>query len=239
VLLVSTVACATIVPRVQSQAATGTGQAATALFPLAAGLAVFELEHDGQGSFVVRLLDDSGQVVDTLARALGIFRGAKATRVPTTGRYLYDVSAGGRWSIRVRPAGEPSDVNRAGFDARQAGAAAGAEAAREEGTAKWLLGGFAGGAVLGPLGAGGVFLAANSRQTRLSADVRELIAGKDAEYMQAFSEAYLGRRRSSRKTAALVGGTVGTIVFAFAMVQIARWNDKGGSGNGGGNGEVP
>lgn len=238
-LLVAAILFLPLAPRAQAQAATGHGQSATSLFPLAAGLAVFELEHDGDGSFIVRLISDSGHVVDTLARGAGPFRGAKAIRVPTTGLYLYDVSAGGRWSVRVRGAREMSDADRLTSDAQQAGAAAGAQAARDQGTTKWLLGGFAGGTLLGPLGAGGVFLAANGRGGTLSPELRQSLAGKDPAYAQAFSEAYLTHRRSSRKTSAIVGGAVGTIVFTFAMVQVARWNDKGGSGGGDGGGEVP
>jgi hypothetical protein len=232
-------ALVTPVASLPAQAVSGTGQHATSLFPLAAGLAVFELEHEGDGAFIVRLMSDSGAVIDTLARASGPFRGAKAARVPATGLYLYDVSARGRWSIRLRSVAAMSDADRATAEAREAGAAAGAQAAREEGTTRWLLGGFAGGAVLGPLGAGGVFLAANSRASTLSPDVRELVSGQDPHYVQAFSEAYLAGKRSSRKRAAVVGGTVGTIVFTFAMIQIARWNDEGGGSGGNGGGEVP
>jgi hypothetical protein len=232
--------CAPLATQARAQEVTGTGQYATPLFPLAAGLAVFELEYQGAGSFIVRLLSDSGHVVDTLARAVGIFRGAKATRVPATGLYLYDVSARGRWSIRARPAGT---VTAGGeivtSDAWRDGTLAGEQAARARSNTKWMLGAFAGGAVLGPLGAGGVFMAANRRESALSPELSQSLADKDPQYAQAFSEAYLSRRRSSRKAATIVGGTVGTIVFTFALVQIARWNDRGGSGNRGGDGEVP
>ena len=239
-LLVPALAYVPFASQLRAQTAAGTGQYATALFPLTAGLAVFELEYEGEGSFVVRLLSDSGHVVDTLARATGIFRGAKATRVPTTGMYLYDVSAAGRWSVRVRPAGPGAGENTVAGHAEQLreAVAAGERAARAKSPARWLLGGFAGGAVLGPLGAGGVFLVASRRERPLSPELKQSLSGKDPHYVQAYSEAYQARRRSSRRTAALVGGTVGTIVFAFALVQIARWNDTGG-GSGNGNGEVP
>src|SRR5919108_793494 len=218
-VLVPALVCAPFAGQARAQAATGTGQYATALFPLAAGLAVFELEYQGEGSFIVRLLSDSGHVVDTLARAVGIFRGAKAARIPTTGFYLYDVSAGGRWSIRVRPV---ATLNAGGelvtSDAWREGATAGEQAARAHGGTRWLLGGFGGGAVLGPIGAGAVFLAANRRESALSPELSQSLAGKDPMYVQGFSEAFLARRRSSRKSAAVVGGTVGTIVFTFAMI---------------------
>jgi hypothetical protein len=239
VVLVPALLCAPLVNQVRAQAATGSGQYATALFPLAAGLAVFELEHQGEGSFIVRLLSDSGRVVDTLARAVGVFRGAKAARVPTTGFYLYDVSTAGRWSIRLRPVSTATAGGDVTSDAWRDGAAAGEQAARARQSTKWMLGGFASGAVAGPIGAGVVFLTANRRESSLSPDLMQSLAGKDPTYVQAFSEAYLTRRRSSRKAAAVVGGAVGTIVFTFAVIQIARWNDEGGGGGPNGNGETP
>jgi hypothetical protein len=239
VVLVPALVCVPFGSHVRAQNATGTGQYATAVFPLTAGLAVFELDHQGEGSFIVRLVSDSGQVVDTLARALGIFRGAKAARVPRTGFYLYDVSARGRWSIRLRPAATSTAGGDVTSDAWREGATAGEQAARAHGSTKWLLGGLGGGAVLGPIGAGIVFGAANRRESTLSPELAQSLAGKDPMYVQAFSEAYLARRRSSRKSSAVVGGAVGTIVFTFAMIQIARWNDRGGAGGRGGDGEVP
>jgi hypothetical protein len=239
-LLLPALVCAPFANQARAQSATGSGQNATSLFPLTAGLAIFEVEHEGEGSFVVRLLSDSWRVVDTLARAAGTFRGAKATRVPTTGMYLYDVAAAGRWSIRVRPAAPAAGENVAvGHpEALREVAAAGERAARAKSPARWLFGGFAGGAVLGPLGAGGVFLVASRPERRLSPELQQSLSGKDPQYVHAFSEAFLARRRSSRRTAALVGGPVGTCVFACAFVQIARWNDTGGA-SGNGNGEVP
>lgn len=240
-VLVPAFMCAPFASRLRAQTAAGTGQYATPVFPLAAGLAVFELEYAGEGSFVVRLLSDSGHVVDTLARATGTFRGAKATRVPTAGMYLYDVSAAGKWSIRVRPAGATTGGGTLEGDAERLreAAAAGERAARAKSPARWMLGGFAGGAVLGPLGAGAVLLAANRPDRPLNPELEPSLSGKDPQYVHAFSEAFRARRRSSRKAATLVGGAVGTIVFAFAMVQIARWNDRGGGGGGDGGGEVP
>lgn len=239
-LLVLALACVAVGTASQAQTATGSGQSATPLFPLTGGLAVFELEHAGEGRFIVRLLSDSGLLIDTLARATGPFRGAKATRIPTNGLYLYDVAAGGPWSIRVRPPGSAAgDVLVERPEVSRQAAAAGQQAAREKSPARWLVGGFAGGAVLGPIGAGVVFVAANRPEKSLTPELTQSLAGKDAAYVQAFSEAYRAHRRSSRKTAAVVGGTVGTIVFTFAMIQIARWNDKGGSSGGNGGGENP
>ncbi len=235
-LFLSVLLSAQIPGAANAQSVTGTGQTATALFPLAQGLAVFEMEHRGDGPFIVRLLTDSGHVVDTLARGNGLFRGAKATHVPVAGMYLYDVAAGGRWSVRVRPAGAvPGEEDAEYAERMREAATAGEREARKKGSGRWMLGGLGGGALLGPLGAGGVFLAANRPAPPLTPELQQSLSGKDPEYVRVFTEAYQARRRSSRKASALVGGAVGTIVFTFAVIQIARWNDTGGgAGNGGG-----
>lgn len=90
--------------RAAAQDFTGTGQQATALFPLPAGLAVFELQHQGSGAYAFRLLDENGAVVQELAAGSGTFAGSKAIGVPRAGRYVFDVSATGPWSIHLRPA---------------------------------------------------------------------------------------------------------------------------------------
>lgn len=91
-------------PPVGAQALTGTGQHATPLFRLEAGLAVFELEHRGRDRFVVLLLDDRAEVVARLADASGDFTGSKAVRVPRSGSYLLDIQADGDWMVRLRDA---------------------------------------------------------------------------------------------------------------------------------------
>lgn len=83
-------------------ALTGKGQQATAKFDLPAGLVVFDWKHDGKNNFIVYLIDDQGQNVGLVANGIGAVEGSKALRVNKAGRYLFDVSADGNWSVRTR-----------------------------------------------------------------------------------------------------------------------------------------
>jgi len=242
---------------VEAQRVSGSGQQATAVFALPVGLVVFELEHSGEGDFVVRLLDERGVLVDTLVRATGSFRGSKAVHVPRSGGYLYDVLARGAWSISPRPAPvastgadvpvpdpsaaptvmSPPSATPAGTMNLEASLAA-EQAARAKGSFRWMLGGLAGGTVLGPVGAGLVFVAANRREQPPLADIEARRAAHGAAYADAFAAAYQTRRRSDRRVAALVGGASGTVIFGFVIAQVINWSRKSGGG-GPGNGELP
>jgi hypothetical protein len=221
----------------------GTGQQATGLFTLNGGLVVWEMEHRGEGRFTVRLLDESGMLVEELVSHAGRpFVGSKAVRVPRTGRYLLDIAASNDWSIGVRgtsAAAPTSPAVPADSAAPTQGAYAGAEAARRQGALGWLGTGFLGGAVLGPVGAGMAFATASRRSVEPPPATLALLAGHSPEYAAAFTEAFRDRLRSERRTATLVGGATGTAVFLFVIAQIANWNDTGGGNSGGGTGEVP
>jgi hypothetical protein len=221
----------------------GTGQQATGLFTLNGGLVVWEMEHRGEGRFTVRLLEESGTLVEELVSHTGKpFVGSKAIRVPRTGRYLLDIAASHDWSIGVRgtSAAAPTfPAARADSAAPTQGAYAGAEAARRQGALGWMGTGFLGGVVLGPIGAGLAFATVSSRSAELPPATRATLAGHSPEYAAAFMEAFRDRLRSERRTAVLVGGATGTAVFLFIIAQIANWNDTGGGATNGGTGEVP
>lgn len=90
----------------------GTGQQASADFPLVPGLAIARMTHGGTGHFGVRLLDAQGQLVDLLANNIGPFDGSKAFQIDQPGRFLLDISADGGWSMTItQPA--PVDVSSA------------------------------------------------------------------------------------------------------------------------------
>jgi hypothetical protein len=243
---------------VGAQRVTGAGQQATALFKLPVGLAVFELEHSGDGPFVVRLLDDRGALIDTLARATGPFRGSKAVHVPHRGAYLYDVLAGGAWTIALRPSPVASvDVHVAAMPPSVAPAVVSSppgittnpialqatvdaeQAARQKGVSPWMLRGLAGGTVLGPVGAALVYMAANKKERAPLSDIEARRTAHGNAYADAFSEAYQARRRSDRRVAALVGGATGTVVFGFIVAQIINWSKESGGRGGPGDGELP
>jgi hypothetical protein len=222
----------------------GTGQQATGLFTLNGGLVVWEMEHRGEGRFTVRLLDESGMLVEELVSHAGRpFVGSKAVRVPRTGRYLLDIAASNDWSIGVRgtsAAATPTNTAMPADSAtRTQGAYAGAEAARRQGALRWMGTGFFGGMVLGPIGAGVAFGAASSRSAEPPPAIGTMLAGHPPEYATAFVDAFRERLRSERRTATLVGGATGTAVFLFAIAQVLNWNGTGGGPGGGGTGEVP
>lgn len=211
-----------------------TGQRATDPFPLTAGLATFDIAYRGTGPFAARLLDQNGALVEQLAVSEGPFEGSKAVRIPRDGRYLYDVSGTGSWSIQLRGA-DPSGSAGGDMTATYAGMAAG----RGVGSGRWLATGFVGGALLGPLGAG-INLALASRRDVLvpphvEAAARSEAAGREEEFLAA----YRARVRSNRRTAAFVGGATGTLVFAFALLQVLNWDNSSGGDSGGPGGEVP
>ena len=90
--------------RIESFVVRGTGQEASRLFDLEATLYVFKLEYSGPDNFIVRLLDASGNSIETLANVIGEFDGSRAVRVPIRGKYLLNVAhASGPWSATIGP----------------------------------------------------------------------------------------------------------------------------------------
>lgn len=89
----------------------GTGQQATKKFSLESGLAILRMTHSGQSNFAITLLDSNGEIVELLVNEIGSFNGAKAVGIRTKGEYLLDISADGKWSVRIeqpRPSTAPS-----------------------------------------------------------------------------------------------------------------------------------
>jgi hypothetical protein len=79
----------------------GSGPEITRLFPLDAGLVVFQLRHSGDRNFIVHLLDASGKSIDLLVNRIGDFAGSKGVRIPRSGQYTLNIEADGTWSIAV------------------------------------------------------------------------------------------------------------------------------------------
>lgn len=212
----------------------GSGQKATGLFALPEGLSVFELEHRSEsGEFVVRLLDDQGQVVDELARASGRFGGSKAIRIPRSGQYVLDVNATGAWLIRRRPAaGTSADPASPAFQqGREAGVAA---ANAGGGTGPWFARGVAGGLLAGPFGMG--ITAGMAARSRIDAPEAPTSGPVDLAYNDGFRQGFEERIRSRRRKSAFVGGLVGTGILAAALIAVL---DIAGAGEGSGNTPPP
>jgi hypothetical protein len=81
----------------------GTGPQATEQFDLSAGLARFEMTHQGESNFIVTLLDDEGaEVGSSLMNEIGPIDSSQAVQIPEDGTYLLNVDADGAWTIRVQ-----------------------------------------------------------------------------------------------------------------------------------------
>lgn len=228
------VALALLAPALRAQEFQGTGQEATELFSLEAGLAVFEVEHRGAGAFRVRLLDEQGNLVEELAEAAGDFRGSRAVRVPRGGRYLLDVSATGPWSVRRRADGQAAAAQAAALpDTASPAFRAASAAAGEVPTAGWLARGFVGGALAGPVGAAfAVALAGRS-------GVPAFTPSDGAAHGPGFEEAFAAQVRQQRRKRAFIGGMLGSGVFLAGLIwaiDIAGGGEGGAPGTGPGGG---
>jgi len=85
----------------------GTGQTATDLFDLQAGIALAEFKHSGTGHGSAALVDSQGNAVELLANGIGEINVSKLVHVRAAGRYLIDISADGPWTANIlqpRPA---------------------------------------------------------------------------------------------------------------------------------------
>ncbi len=200
------------------QTFSGSGQEATRPFALIAGLAVFEMEHRGEGAFLVRLMDDKGNVVGEVANAQGVFGGSRALRVAETGRYLLDVVADGRWSVRLRS----NDVDEDGAPdpSHERGLAEGTRAGGQPGTFGWAARGFLGGLLAGPVGTGiAVSKAGSSTDGPARNALAQLATSEGPGFTAGYRDGFVGRLSDRRKRSALFGGLVGTGVLAYVLYQ--------------------
>lgn len=234
--------------RVVAQDFSGTGQQATQLFHMPAGLAVFELQHQGSGAFTFRLLDRTGGVVQELASGSGAFSGSKAVRIPAEGDYLFDVGGAGTWSIRLRPAatavpavtvaapnaapaGLPLPDSIAVIPAAERGRRAGVQAGKgaEPWSWGWFGKGLVAGTLTGPVGMSVMAVVAGHGSTPAApGPAGGLDGGNDPLYGEGFRRGFRAGVISGRREAALVGGMVGTAAFAFAMLKVLHISISGG-----------
>ncbi len=69
------------------------------IIDLIEGTATFEIEHQGDSTFTVSLLNPDGSLVEVLASVTGNYRGTKTITAPRTGSYILDVKTTGLWSV--------------------------------------------------------------------------------------------------------------------------------------------
>lgn len=196
--------------------------AQTRVLELSAGWLRLEFETAAVGPGRVALRNQQGEEVWRAA-----VDGPAATYwlvpLPAVGRYELRVDAPGSWAVRWRPASEAEVLLRARDDARAA-----AGRARTDGA---LLAGLAGGTVLGPLGAA-LAVARAGRSASLPPELERSVAQQPPLYAEAFRQAYADAVRRQRRTAALVGGVIGTGVFttvALIATGVLRIGPQEGS----------
>ena len=81
----------------------GAGQQVTEPFSMPGGLARLTMSHQGEGNFIVYLLDREGfEIGPSIANEIGPFEGSQAVQVPAEGVYLLRVDADGPWTIDVQ-----------------------------------------------------------------------------------------------------------------------------------------
>ena len=93
----------------------------------------------------------------------------------------------------------------------------GTTAAQTIGTGLWTVGGFAGGAVLGPIGAGLAYALASSSASSLPQSTATRIGKKEADFQIGFQQAYTDKLTNRRRSSAMVGGLAGTALFLVGM----------------------
>lgn len=198
-----------------AQTFNGAGPGATSPFVLLSGERSVEVTATPPGSFTAFLLSQDGSVVATLSGAEW-----QEIRVPSSGRYLFDVRASGSWTIRVEEP-DPMRVQQA------RGRLDGAEAGRgSQASAAWLGKGLAGGLLLGPIGTAIAVQRAGRSEPTLPATLADRLAREDSNYAEAFQRAYADQWRGSQRAAALIGGITGTAILSFAILQVTVWKEQ-------------
>ncbi|WP_086313376.1 hypothetical protein A5821_000852 [Enterococcus sp. 7F3_DIV0205] len=81
-------------------AKTGTGDEVLTNLAFKKGPVIFTLSHDGQGNFIVKMLDSNGIVVATLVDKVGNYSGKVVVQVPKdSDNYILEIQADGKWQM--------------------------------------------------------------------------------------------------------------------------------------------
>ena len=59
------------------------------------------MTHTGASNFSITLMDSNGQRVELLVNEIGKFDGAKAVGIAKKGEYVLDISANGKWTVKI------------------------------------------------------------------------------------------------------------------------------------------
>jgi hypothetical protein len=91
----------TPVPTPSPISLSGSGKEATEFFNLEKGLVKFTLTHNGDRNFAVWLMDSDGNREDLLVNEIGSFSGSHAIGIKKAEKYLLDITADGRWTVKI------------------------------------------------------------------------------------------------------------------------------------------
>lgn len=91
----------TPVPTASPISLSASGSHTTNTFPLESGISIFTTKYGGSDKFVVALVDDNGNTVDTVANLIGSYDGSRAIPIVSDGDYALSVQATGPWSVTI------------------------------------------------------------------------------------------------------------------------------------------
>jgi len=114
---------------------------------------------------------------------------------------------------------EPELPTRSAAEALRPGVEDGVLRADRVGTGGYVVTGFVGGFLLGPVGAGVMWAVANYSDTALPASEEAGLQGRDPAFVEGFRSGYSDRLKGKRKRAALTGGAIGTVFLLSVMLS--------------------
>jgi len=87
----------------------GQGNHVSSKFKLEAGITITTMTHSGDSNFAIKLLDNTGRLVDRLVNETGVFDGSVAIGVrgdnivgAKPGIHLLDITADGDWTVLIK-----------------------------------------------------------------------------------------------------------------------------------------
>ena len=84
-----------------SETISGDGEQISGSFPLSTGLAVFDIQHDGDDVYAVYLYDDDDTKITMLTVGSGLEDISTAFKIPESGNYYLNVTGNGSWEVSV------------------------------------------------------------------------------------------------------------------------------------------
>ena len=97
------------VPEPEPMEFSGQGDDVSSKFTLESGITIITMTHNGDSNFAIKLLDNTGGLVDLLVNEIGVFDGSVAIGVredniigAKPGTHLLDITADGNWTVLIK-----------------------------------------------------------------------------------------------------------------------------------------